>query len=262
MRGGSIIIEETKNEIRQYLLGRLTDEAEERIELRLLTDADFAEEFDIMVDQVADEFALKSVSPPELDEIQRHFLKANQRRNKTKFASALLNYQQRSAPSSVSTQNPSFLERIRNSWNRQAISLQIASAVCALLVVCIAVVFVQWRSSPKNVLAVTLTSSNLTRGETGGKVERVRLPADVGTLKVSLRLPEQSKGPTTYRVEVVDSSGKPNSIAGSAQDDQTVIVSLNASDLEPGQYALRLFGTDSAGSEQRVGGTYTFIVER
>ncbi len=53
----SIIINEDKNEVRRYLLGQLEEADQERLELRLLTDPSFIEEFDTIVDEIADQYA-------------------------------------------------------------------------------------------------------------------------------------------------------------------------------------------------------------
>ena len=45
-----------KNSITEYLLGRLTEAEEEQVELRLLTDSEFAEEYDIVVNEIVDDY--------------------------------------------------------------------------------------------------------------------------------------------------------------------------------------------------------------
>ncbi len=54
--GVSIIITEEKNEVRLYLLGQMGEAEEERVELRLLTDPSFGEDFDTVVDEITDKY--------------------------------------------------------------------------------------------------------------------------------------------------------------------------------------------------------------
>jgi tetratricopeptide (TPR) repeat protein len=78
-----------EHRIREYLLGRLTDAEEEQVELRLLTEPDFAEEYDIVVDELMDDYLAGKFEGEELKQVEEHFLKSNQRRDKLKFAFAL-----------------------------------------------------------------------------------------------------------------------------------------------------------------------------
>ncbi len=83
----STIVQNEKNELRQYLLGQLQEADEERLELRLLMDAAYAEEFDIIVDEITDQYLAGEFQGEELDGVERYFLRATDRRNKLNFAS-------------------------------------------------------------------------------------------------------------------------------------------------------------------------------
>lgn len=59
------------------------------MESRLLTDADYAEGLDIVVDELIDQYASDEVSAEERAQIERHFLQSPERRDKLRFARAL-----------------------------------------------------------------------------------------------------------------------------------------------------------------------------
>ena len=54
-----------QNEVRRYLLGELEEAEQERIELRLLTDPSFGEEFDTIVDELTDQYVRDELTDDE-----------------------------------------------------------------------------------------------------------------------------------------------------------------------------------------------------
>ncbi|HEX5701709.1 MAG TPA: CHAT domain-containing protein [Pyrinomonadaceae bacterium] len=78
-----------KNSITEYLLGRLTEAEEEQVELRLLTDPEFAEEYDTVVNETVDDYVSGKFEGEELKQVEDYFFKSPERKNKLKFALAL-----------------------------------------------------------------------------------------------------------------------------------------------------------------------------
>ncbi|MDX6289476.1 MAG: hypothetical protein QOH42_1275, partial [Blastocatellia bacterium] len=78
-----------EHKIKEYLLGELTEADEEQVEIRVLTDPDFAEEYDIVVNELTDDYIAGKFEGPELKQVEEHFFKSTQRRDKLKFALAL-----------------------------------------------------------------------------------------------------------------------------------------------------------------------------
>ncbi|MDX6403822.1 MAG: hypothetical protein QOH70_1277 [Blastocatellia bacterium] len=78
-----------EHKIREYLLGQLTGAEEEQVELRLLTEPDFAAEYDIVVNEVTDDYVAGKFEGEELKQMESHFFKSGERQNKLKFAQAL-----------------------------------------------------------------------------------------------------------------------------------------------------------------------------
>src|SRR5687767_11455715 len=78
-----------KNSITEYLLGRLTEAEEEQVELRLLTDPEFAEEYDIVVNEIVDDYVTSKFDGEERKQVEEYFFKSPERKNKLRFALAL-----------------------------------------------------------------------------------------------------------------------------------------------------------------------------
>lgn len=78
-----------KLKVRQYLLGQLTESDEEQVELDLLTDATYAEEFDVIVDEITDEYATGQLHGKELEQVENYFLKSADRQKRLAFTQAL-----------------------------------------------------------------------------------------------------------------------------------------------------------------------------
>jgi CHAT domain-containing protein len=78
-----------EHRIKEYLLGQLNEAEEEQVELRLLTEPDFAEQYDIVVNELTDDYIAGKFAGKELKQVEEHFFKSGARRNKLKFALAL-----------------------------------------------------------------------------------------------------------------------------------------------------------------------------
>ena len=94
MRGVLIIDQTEKTELRDYLLGRLKEDAEEQVEIRLLSDPVYGEEFDIAVDELTDQYVTGEVKGAEREQLERYFFASPVRREKLRIAAALKERQQ------------------------------------------------------------------------------------------------------------------------------------------------------------------------
>ena len=84
-----VITLEDQKRLRQYLLGQLDETDEEQVELRLLADARYAEESDIIANELIDQYVEDNIPPAELKQFEEHFLKSQARQDKFSFALAL-----------------------------------------------------------------------------------------------------------------------------------------------------------------------------
>jgi CHAT domain-containing protein/cytochrome c-type biogenesis protein CcmH/NrfG len=78
-----------QHKLRKYLLGLLTAAEEKQVELRLLSDSDFAEEFDIVVDEITDDYIAGKFEGEEREQVKEYFFQSEARRDKLRFAQAL-----------------------------------------------------------------------------------------------------------------------------------------------------------------------------
>ena len=86
--GGIDIAQQPDNLLSRYLLGELEEPEEEKVELRLLMDAEYGEEFDRAVDGVIERYIAGQFKEPQLARVRNYFLKANQRQEQLRFALA------------------------------------------------------------------------------------------------------------------------------------------------------------------------------
>ncbi len=75
---------------------------------------------------------------------------------------------------------------------------------------------------------------------TGIQSVKVSLPLRTEALQIHLKLPEPSADTTGYSVQWEDTYGQVHELKIDSQDAQSLVVSIPANQLTPGQYLLRL----------------------
>ena len=78
--------------IRRYLMGNLDEEETTKVELRALTNDDYARLVDISESELVDEYAEGSLSPEERQQFERVFFASPERKHQVNFALALRKY--------------------------------------------------------------------------------------------------------------------------------------------------------------------------
>lgn len=81
-----------RNTIKQYLLGELAEEQLESVEERLFADDDFFEEFQLVKDDLLDQYVNNELTPSERRHFEQHFLTTSERREDLRHAQALARY--------------------------------------------------------------------------------------------------------------------------------------------------------------------------
>ena len=84
--------------IKRYLLGELSDEEQQRLEERLLTDREYFERLQIMEVELVDEYARGALSAGEQERFDIYFLSTPERHQMLRFASALRRYVSAASP--------------------------------------------------------------------------------------------------------------------------------------------------------------------
>ena len=254
MGGVGTISKDEENEIRRYLFGQLPEADEERLEIRLLSEPSFVEEFDTVVDEVADQYVRNELQGSEREGFQKSYLSTEQGRQKLRFTSELLERAaNREAP--VPVIQPGFFDRLRAFWRVH--SLRLAATAAAVVIIAIGLILI-WPPGSTNYAMVRLSISNANRGE-GPAPQKVKLESGVPGVEVNLVIPEQAKGAEAYSLKLVV-DGTPHDLQIDKRADQTLTVKIPASSLTRGQYAIQLSRID-AGTVTRIPGSYYFNIE-
>jgi hypothetical protein len=244
-------------QLREYLLGKLTEPEQEKIEERLMIEDDFFEEFEVSKDELVDEYCAGTLENAERQWFEEHFLVTEEGRQRRAFALAMdcLQHPQ-SVPVSVVPQ-PSFFAQLAALFKRQPWAI----ATVASLVLVVGVVFVATRSRSRSqgqTFAATLGSQNLVRGEQGVLPAKIKLPPDTSTLKLRVQLPKAAVPGTRYKAELDDRLNK-KSIDIVELDPESVTVVIPTDMVSRGQYAVKLTITTPDGNEQER--SYRFDVQ-
>lgn len=243
--------------IRQYLLGQLTGDNQQKVEERLLIEADLLEELEIDEDELIDEYLTEKLNAEERDCFERHFMSTAEREQKLRFARALKRYVTASAHQNI----PRTLPFSARFWNNQNWALRAIAAVVVIGIIAgVLWVYRNRTFSPPTFSTITLTIGSNNRSE-GVRPIAVKLPLPADALRVVLRLPEGATLTDRYHVRLINEEGQIKSLEVNSQDAQFISVVIPAADLKRGQYALQLFTIKADGTEQRVSGTYYFTVQ-
>lgn len=258
MGGVATITKDLENEIRRYLFGQLPEADEERLELRLLSDPAFVEEFDTVVDEVTDQYVRKELETGEQKGFEKSYLTTAEGQQKVRFTSELLERaaSERGAPVVKPIPHPGFFERLGAFWQVQSLRL---AAIAAAVTMIAGGGYLALRPA-MNYAPLALSISTATRAQ-GSAPAKVKLESGVPGVEVNLAIPEQAKGAKDYRVKLVSGDESEQDLPIEKRDDQTVTIKIPASSLSPGQYAIKMFRLTPDGSFTRIQGSYFFNVE-
>ena len=258
MGGVAIINKDRENEIRRYLFSQLPEADEESLEIRLLTEPAFVEEFDTVVDEVTDEFVRNELEESERKGFEKGFLATAEGRQKVRFTSELLDQADTERRPTVANPSPEpgFFDRLRAFWQVQ--SLRTAATVAAMVIIGVGVYLIS-RPSMKYA-PLSLAISTATRAE-GPVPAKVKLESGVPGVEVTLAIPEQAKGAKDFHVKLVRGAEAEKDLRVEKRDNQTVMVRIPASLLSRGLYAIQMSALNPNGTETRIPGNYYFNVE-
>lgn len=255
----SIIISEDKNKVRRYLLGQLEEAEEERLELRLLTDPSFGEEFDTVVDEIADQYAGNEIEGEERGPVEQYFMRSAERQQKVRFSRELL---ERAASERAAGERrhaavapaPGFFESVQAFWRNQSFVFRTATALATIVIV-VGLGYLASRraTSPGTLASLTLSISTSDRAS-GAEVKSVKLEPGTRGLRIELALPDQVPQSQNYRVELVDDQQRAQNLTISERTDKSLFVEIP--EITRGQYIIQLYG-----DERRIRGSYYFNIE-
>ena len=242
---------------RRYLLGQLTDDEEEKLEERLLSEDDFFQEVELTKDELAQEYASGELTAKERKWLQENFLASSEGKQRHEFAKTFDHYVRNHRPQRE--KNPSLIERLRALWNAQPQLLKAASAV---LVIAVVIFVIIPSSTPRAFANLTVTHRpGSTRSADTGSVQHVNLK-EKDALKLTLMLPQAVSPGSTFRVQVslTDNSAGPT-FDPRSQDGQSITVEIPSTQLPRGQYVAKVSALDANKNEHPIPGFYPFKVE-
>ncbi|HKN81953.1 MAG TPA: hypothetical protein VJW17_00885 [Pyrinomonadaceae bacterium] len=243
-----------QSRIRQYLLGRLTEEEEQALEQRLMVEDDLFEELEISKGELIEEYRAGDLNRKENSNFEQGYLASPEGRQRYAFTAALDCLQVPAA----ATPRPTLLERLQSFIMTQRWAL---AAVAGVVLIAVVAVQISRLSRPRTSIAVTLSNSLSSRSPSEPKYRNVPLKPDIDDLKVSLLLPESAVRGTNYRV-VLDNRGQPEDLKPAAYDANSVTAVIPTSQLPPGFYSLKLVAIDANGTERHISGDYYFEITK
>lgn len=220
------------------------------------------EEFDTVVDEVTDQYVRNELEASERKGFEKSYLTTAEGKQKVRFTSELL---ERAAaerdPVVVKTNpEPGLFDRIRAFWQVQ--SLRVAATAAAVAIIAIGAYLLASRPTnyATNYATLALSISTANRGE-GPTAAKVKLESGVPGVEVNLAIPEHAKGAKDYRVKLVNGDESEQDLQIEKHDNQTVTVKIPASQLNRGQYAIKMYRLTADGAFTRIQGSYYFNVE-
>ena len=230
---------------------------EESLELRLLTEPAFVEEFDTVVDEVTDQYVRKELKEGERKGFEKSYLTTAEGRQKVRFTSELLERAASERGGAPVVRPIGFFYRARAFWQVQ--SLRLAATAAAMVIIAVGL-FLIVPSGSKNYAMLDLSVSTATRSD-GAQPAKVKLESGVSGVEVNLTIPEEERGAKDYRVRLVGGDGPDHDLTIDKRDNQTITVKIPASLLSRAQYAIQIFRINPDKTETRIAGNYYFNVE-
>jgi hypothetical protein len=243
---------------RRYLLGQLTEDEQQKLEERLLSEDDFFQEVELTKDELAQEYASGELTGKERRWLQENFLASPEGKQKHEFAKTFDEYVRNHRAQPV--KRVSLIERLRTLWNTQP---QLISAVstAAVLVIAVGIYWIIPTSTPRSMAQLTVINRQGTRStDSGSGLPSVKLKEDA--LQLKLMLPQAATLGSAYRVELLGDDNVTKTFDTRAQETQSITVEIPAAQLPRGQYVATLSSIDANGNPQQIPGiSYPFKIE-
>lgn len=248
------ISEDEKRQIKQYLLGQLGEADEELVELRLMSDPGFSEEFDIVVDEIATGYVSGQFEGDEKTQVEQYFLRSPHRRDKVQFICELL--RQVGEDERVNPPAPSLWTRVSSFWVGQPSAFRPAIALATVLIVAGLSFWVISLNSKPNIVSYELALTNADRNA-GTQVEKINLPPGTDQLRLKLKLPSPTA--PQYRASLRGERISLPQLEIESQDAESITVMIPADQITRGTYAIELTEINN-GTERPLRGAYEFVV--
>lgn len=229
------------------------------MELRLLSDAAFGEEFDIIVDEIATLYLRGQLPAEEKKQVEQYFLRSPERRTRVQFICELLRQiDQKPEPvSPVKNNSSNVWQRFSSFWTGQPSAFRPALALTMIVMVvgliCFAVLFNSKPTYMSFVLSMTTSERSV-----GTETRKIHLENGVDGLRIKLNLPTPRA--QQYRVSLRGEKVSLPQLTIETQDAESITVIVPADQITEGVYAIELVEVND-GKEKPLRGEYVFAVD-
>lgn len=234
----------TDEHITAYLLEELTEQESEQFEEQCFSQDEWPDQLDAAEQDLIDAYLRNELTSDRKRRFQERYLTTDARKARVLAASTL--YQ---------TLCPVQKQSIWPEWLRAFVQRPLVpQTTIAILVLVAVVIVILVPRSPRTFTQIELAMSTSDRA-TGVQSEKVSLPLSTEALQIHLKLPEPSADTAGYSVQWQDTYSQVRELKIDSQDAQSLVVTIPANQLTPGQYLLRLF------KKGDVIGNYFFTAE-
>lgn len=260
-------------QLRDYLLGKLSGEEQQKIEERLMVEDDLSDVFEVSKDELIEDYCAGNLAQNEREWLEENFLATSDGRERHAFALAMDCLQRKRpaplpndvVPEPVWATNPpawipkdqpvGFFAPLQAFARTQPWAF---AATSLLLVLLAAFAITRFAARPDGqIFSATLTNGSVVRSE-GPPPPRFILPPNTGQLKLRLQLRKTAAEGTHFKAQLDDGINL-KSVQMVASDPESVTVIVPAELLTRGEYQLQLTTTKPDGTEQEL--YYPFNVQ-
>ena len=219
----------TDERITAYLLEELTEQESEQFEEQCFAQDEWPAEIDVAEQELIDAYLRNELTAARRRRFQERYLTTDARKARVLVTKTFHEHLCPVKPKPAWT-----------GWLRAFVQRPLVpqAAVAVLVLVAVVIVILVPRS-PRSFTQIELAMSSPDRS-TGAQSEKVSLPLSTEALQIRLKLPEGSADNTGYSVQWEDTHGQARELKIESQDAQSLVVTIPANQLTPGQYLLRL----------------------
>ena len=253
----------TDERIIAYLLEELTEEESERFEKECFAREEWPAQINWVEEDLIDDYLRGELPPERHRRFEQNYLTTAARVERVRGATALLRHMNIRVAVAEPAGERTWAERLRAWWGGPR-HLPRPAVALALVVL---VVGAWWlfrlpaaHRPPQTFATLTLSMSDADRAG-GAQPGRVKLTPGIDALRITLELPNASAQAAHYRVQLEDDDGAVKLSESVLREAEIVRLTIPASQLPRGRYALKLFAVKTGGTEQPIPGSYLFVVE-
>jgi len=255
----------TDERITAYLLEELSEQEAQQFEEQCFAQQEWpAADLDSAEEDLIEAYVRQELTSERRRRFEENYLTTEARKERVLLARSFLR-----VVCSAESPKLTWMQRLRSllkvgDFAPQFAIPKLAGTVAILLVGLSLATLVLWSSfrtrGPQTFADINLAISSENRAESS-QPKKVTLPLGKDALRISLTLPEPEPEGAGYRVQWEDVKGPLETLKIESQDAKSVRVVIPAESLSRGQYALKLFRTNTDGTERSVAGSYFFNVE-